>query len=221
MGRGSWATEFKQVLTPPELKERSKVLELTVALALILIFSLLFRADSGVRALWFVLFVSTVPLLLESFTFAHYAIAVTITLIALVFRLIWLCYERRWRASSTGTLLAAFLISVLFCGAAGNNVYRVWRDIKEPFPLKVERARVQRELMARDGRQVLFVQYSPDHDTNREWVYNGADIDGSKLIWARDLGPEQDKQLIDYYPGRHFWILNADLQHPEPVPYEP
>jgi hypothetical protein len=192
-----------------------------VALALIVIFSLLFRADSGVRALWFVLFVSTVPLLLESFTFAHYAIAITITLIALVFRLIWLCYERRWRASSTGPLLAAFLISVLFCGAAGNNVYRVWRDIKEPFPLQVERARVQRELMARDGRQVLFVQYSPDHDTNREWVYNGADIDGSKLIWARDLGPEQDKQLIDYYPGRHFWILNADLQHPKPVPYEP
>jgi hypothetical protein len=75
--------------------------------------------------------------------------------------------------------------------------------------------------MARDGMQVLFVQYSPDHETGLEWVYNGANIDGSKLIWARDLGPEQDKQLVDYYRGRHFWILNADSPHPEPAPYEP
>jgi hypothetical protein len=121
----------------------------------------------------------------------------------------------------TGTLLAAFLTSALLCGAAGNNFYRAWREVREPFPFKLERARVQRELMVRDGMQVLFVQYSPDHDTAQEWVYNGADIDGSKLIWARDLGPEQDRQLIDYYRGRHFWILNADSHHPEPVPYEP
>ena len=27
----------------------------------------------------------------------------------------------------------------------------------------------------------------PITKTNKEWVYNGTDIDGSKLIWARDL----------------------------------
>jgi hypothetical protein len=221
MRRQSLVLASEKALTPPQLKERLKVMELIAAVVLILVLSLLFRTDSAVRKLWFLLLISTIPLFLETFTFAHYAIAVTITLIALIFRLIWLCHERRWPSSSTGTLLAALLISMLFCGAAGNNVFRVWRKVTEPFPLKVERSRVQRELMARNGRQVLFVQYSPDHDTNLEWVYNGADIDGSKLIWARDLGPEQDKQLIDYYPGRHFWILNADLQHPEPVPYEP
>ena len=221
MRRQSLVLASEKALTPPQLKERLKVMELIAAVVLILVLSLLFRTDSAVRKLWFLLLISTIPLFLETFTFAHYAIAVTITLIALIFRLIWLCHERRWPSSSIGTLLAALLISVLFCGAAGNNVFRVWRKVNEPFPLKVERSRVQKELMARNGRQVLFVQYSPDHDTNLEWVYNGADIDGSKLIWARDLGPEQDKQLIDYYPGRHFWILNADLQHPEPVPNEP
>ncbi len=220
-GRQSWVLEFEKALTPNELKERLKRLELIVALLLILVLSLLFRTDSGVRELWFLLFVSVVPILLESFTAAHYMVAVTVTLIALTFRLIWLCHERRWRKSSTGTLLAAFLTGVLFCGAAGNNVYRAWREVKEPFPFRLDRARVQRELMARDGMQVLFVQYSPAHDSNQEWVYNGADIDGSKLIWARDLGPEQDRQLIDHYRGRHFWVLNADSEHPEPVPYEP
>ncbi len=220
-GKQSLVLASEKALTPPELKERLKVMELILAIVLILVLSFRFRTDGGVGNLWFLLIVSTVPLLLESFTFAHYAIAVTITLIALVFRLIWLCNERRWPTASTGTLLATFLVGVLFCGAAGNNVFRAWREVRKPFPLKVERARVQKELMARDGGQVLFVQYSPNHDTSLEWVYNGADIDRSKLIWARDLGPEEDKRLIAYYPGRHFWILNADLPHPEPVPYEP
>jgi hypothetical protein len=221
MERSSWVTQFEKALAPTELKERLKVLELIVAIPLILVLSLLLRTDSGVRELWFVLFVSAVPLLMESFTFAHYMVAVTITLIALIFRLIWLCHERLWRESATGTLLAAFLTTALFFGAAGNNAFRAWREMREPLPFRVDRARIQKELMARDGMQVLFVQYLPDHNIGLEWVYNGADIDGSKLIWARDLGPEQDKQLMNYYRGRHFWLLNADSQHPEPVPYEP
>jgi hypothetical protein len=216
MGKVSW-----NVLAPTELKEWLKLSELIVAVVLILLLSLIFRTDTGVRELWFILLVSAVPLLLESFTFAHYMVAVTVTSITLIFRLIWLCHERRRPESSTGTFVAAFLTGALLCGAAGNNVYRAWREVREPFPFKLERARVQKELMARDGMQVLFVHYSTDHNPNLEWVYNSADIDKSTLIWARDLGPEQDKQLIDYYLGRHFWILNADTQHPEPVPYVP
>jgi hypothetical protein len=220
-GRGSWVAELEKELTPPDLKERLKVAELLVVLVVILALSFLSRNDGVVRELWFVLVVSAIPLLLESFTFAHYMVAVTVTLIALVFRLIWLCYERHWPKPSIGPLLAACLIAALFCGAVGNNIFRAWREVKHPFPFRVERARIERELMAQDGMQVLFVRYSPEHDPGLEWVYNGADIDGSKLIWARDLGPEQDKQLIDYYRGRHFWILNADSQHPDPVPYQP
>jgi hypothetical protein len=219
MGKLSWVTEFKKELTPPELKERLKLLELSVALVLILILSFLFRTDSGVKELWFILFVSAVPLFLESYSAAHYMIAVTVTLIALVFHLIWLCHERHWGNSSTGTLFAAFLTCGLFCGAVGNNAFRARREVREPFSFKVERARVEKELMARAGMQVVFVQYSPTHDTGLEWVYNGSDIDGSKLVWARDLGPELDKQLIDYYRGRHFWILKADSSHPEPIPF--
>jgi hypothetical protein len=221
MGRESWSTEIEKELAPSELKERLKLLELGVALVLMLVFSLLFRTDGAVRELWFILLVCTVPLFLESFTAAHYMIALTVTSIALVFRLIWLCHERLWKKSSMGLLLTLFLTCGLFCGAVGNNVFRARREVREPFPFKVQRARVERELMAQEGMQVVFVRYSPTHDTALEWVYNGADIDGSKLVWARDLGSEQDKKLMDYYRGRHFWLLDADSQHPEPAPYEP
>jgi len=41
------------------------------------------------------------------------------------------------------------------------------------------------------GQDVVLVKYTPDFDPDREWVYNGADIDGQKIVWARDMGPER------------------------------
>ena len=45
------------------------------------------------------------------------------------------------------------------------------------------------------------MRYQPQHDPLQEWVYNNADIDGSKVVWARDMGPEQNEELIRYYMG--------------------
>jgi hypothetical protein len=55
----------------------------------------------------------------------------------------------------------------------------------------------------------VLVSYAPDFDLDREWVYNGADIDGQKIIWARDMGMEKNRELLDYYRGRKFWTVEA------------
>lgn len=212
---------LQKLITPTELKEALKILELVAAVVVIVVLSILFWADHSVRALWFLLFLSMVPILLENTIFAHYMVGVTAVLIVLVFQLISLCRELRWRDSASGTVLAAFLIGALFCGVAGNNAYRAWREVKNPFPFKLQRAHVQQELTALSGQQVVFVHYTPVHNVNLEWVYNSADIDAQKLVWARDLGSEQNQQLIAYYSGRHFWSVNADSDIPEPVPYQP
>jgi len=53
----------------------------------------------------------------------------------------------------------------------------------------MERAAIVKELDAFPGQDVVLVKYTPDFDPDREWVYNGADIDGQKLCgratWAR------------------------------------
>jgi len=36
-------------------------------------------------------------------------------------------------------------------------------------------------------------------------VFNDPDIDASKIVWARDLGPEQNAICIDYFRGRKIW----------------
>jgi hypothetical protein len=60
------------------------------------------------------------------------------------------------------------------------------------------------------GQQLLIVHYSPDHNPMDEWVYNAADIDHSKIIWARDLGPAANLELIHYYKNRAVWLVQPD-----------
>jgi len=58
------------------------------------------------------------------------------------------------------------------------------------------------------------VRYRPDHDPQKEWVYNGADIDHSKVIWARDMDPAENRELFQYYRDRRVWLLEADETPP-------
>jgi hypothetical protein len=73
-----------------------------------------------------------------------------------------------------------------------------------------DRADLLRELESAPGKHVVLVRYGLDHSVHEEWVFNGADIDGSKVIWARDLPGERNDQLLRYYPDRTIWLATPD-----------
>jgi hypothetical protein len=83
------------------------------------------------------------------------------------------------------------------------------------------RANLLRRLEAIPGTHVVFVQYHRLSYRNTEWVYNGADIDGSRIVWARDMGPEKNQEVLGYYPDRKAWLVTPDDAPDALLPYDP
>lgn len=82
-----------------------------------------------------------------------------------------------------------------------------------------DRSVVERELVQQPGAQLAIVRYAPDHDPLDEWVYNRADIDASKVIWARAMDPASDAELIRYYSQRKVWLVQPDSTQNRLLPY--
>jgi hypothetical protein len=82
-----------------------------------------------------------------------------------------------------------------------------------------DRATVLSKLQQGPGQQLAIVRYSSTHDPLDEWVYNAANIDDSKVIWARDMGAAANRELIEHYNHRKVWLVQPDQPQTKVVPY--
>ncbi|MGB7762443.1 MAG: hypothetical protein WBL61_21595 [Bryobacteraceae bacterium] len=83
----------------------------------------------------------------------------------------------------------------------------------------VARARILKTLEDSGTKHLIFVRYRSTHDPGNEWVYNSADIDGSPVVWARELNAESNAKLMHYFAGRQVWLVEPDLTSPHLEPY--
>jgi hypothetical protein len=91
--------------------------------------------------------------------------------------------------------------------------FETWDAINHQNPQR--RIYVNRELAKIPGDLLVFVRYAyPPHPFQDEWVYNAADIAHARIIWARDLGAEEDARLERYYPSRKAIVLEPDERPP-------
>jgi hypothetical protein len=96
--------------------------------------------------------------------------------------------------------------------------YETWDVINHQNPRA--RITVNEQLAKIPGNRLVFVRYGPNHRFQDEWVYNSADMDHAPVVWARDLGSQENRKLTDYYPGRKVWLLEPDANPPRLTPYE-
>jgi hypothetical protein len=82
-----------------------------------------------------------------------------------------------------------------------------------------ERAHMEAWLEGQPGQQLVIVRYAADHNPYDEWVYNGADIDGSKVVWAREMDAADNVELTQYYGGRRVWLAEPDAIPARISPY--
>ncbi|HYL74310.1 MAG TPA: hypothetical protein VEU96_08885 [Bryobacteraceae bacterium] len=82
-----------------------------------------------------------------------------------------------------------------------------------------ERDQVIRKVEQTPGDHLIVVRYGPGHSVHDEWVYNRADIDGARIVWAREMGPAADRSLLEHFSKRHVWLLTVDGGSPRLVGY--
>jgi len=83
----------------------------------------------------------------------------------------------------------------------------------------LERAALLHQLRQLPGLQLVIVGYGLHHNVDHEWVYNDADIDRSKVVWARDMGKDDNQELLQYFRGRNVWLVEGDNPAPKLLPY--
>jgi hypothetical protein len=157
---------------------------------------------------------------LESFYNAHYSAPITGLILALV--LLAMRQLRHWGPAGVFLTRAIPTICVLTFGlrAVAQPMHIPLSEFYEfawyqSGPASFGRAAIQHQLEQMPGKQLVIVRYQTDHEPFAEWVYNDADIDKSKVVWARQIDHDRDAKLVDYFRDRHVWILDADENPPK------
>jgi hypothetical protein len=94
--------------------------------------------------------------------------------------------------------------------------YQSWYYINRGDPQG--RAAVEEQLLRVPGDQLVFVRYAPSHQFE-EWIHNAADIDSARIVWANDLGADENASALRYYANRKAWLLEPDAHPPALTPY--
>ena len=126
----------------------------------------------------------------------------------------------RWRGRPTGQCLAgAVLIITAFSTLSSFHPF----FHAPPWPPSRERARLLNQLNKDYDQHLIVVRYAQKRFPHFDWVYNRANIDGAKVIWARELDGEQNRRMLEYYENRKIWLLETDswpIRQIELVPYQ-
>jgi len=182
------------------------------------------------RFLLIVLAVFVSGLLLEVFHSPHYAAPATCLFIALAL----LCMRRlrawQWKNKPVGLFLtraipAICVLSFLLRAAAGPLHISLPESHAPAWfqrgPSSFGRAQLAEQLEKLPGKQLVIVRYEDSHQPFDEWVYNDANIDASKVVWAHAMSPLEDQKLIKYFPNRQVLLWEPDQSPPRMSPYHP
>jgi hypothetical protein len=125
-----------------------------------------------------------------------------------------------WRPSSKPIGLAiAVLLLALIPIQFGRDVWKLFADGEYAPPMAQPYHNVVRQLEGRPGSHLVVVRYAADHDVFQEWVYNRADIDSARIVWAREMSPAEDARMVQYFHARSVWLLEPDRSPPRLTPY--
>ena len=182
-------------------------------LCLIAPLSLLLLRENKFRFLLLQLAICFLGFTLVAWFQPHYAAPLTCTLFAVMIQSFR--HLRHWKCKGRPVGVGLSRVIVLFVV--------VLSPFHEPFPASAPplmnyREQFSKVLNTTSGEHLVIVRYSTDHNPLAEWVYNDADIDHSKVVWAREIPGVELGPLLTYFHARRVWLVEPDLSPPRLTP---
>jgi hypothetical protein len=132
-----------------------------------------------------------------------------------VLGVVWLLVVRAFRVMAHHKVARWGLVPILVFYGLLLPAWRLTTPEAPSFDHSLERrADVLARLEGEPGKHVVLVRYEPDHVVHMDWVFNLSDLDGAKVVWARD-DVRYNGELVDYYRERRFWCVDGDTTPPD------
>jgi len=152
---------------------------------------------------------------------AHYAAPVICIVILAYLQALRRLRLMKWRSRCWGAILARTSVLLLLVDTTTAVVRKQCDTFFWTCQGDISRLTIQRKLAALPGKHLVMVRYGDDHNVHDDWVFNGAEIDSAKVIWAREISAKQDAKLFDYFHDRKIWLAMPDTDNTYLGPYRP
>ncbi len=163
----------------------------------------------------------TVAVFVVIWSNAHYAAPLTAAIFLLIVQSIRHLRTMRIGARPVGAALARALVLALAFDTTAATARHVCDPLLWPCEGDISRQAIAEKLVQTPGKHLILVRYGPEdeHNIHDEWVYNGAEIDNARVLWARELDAAQDAKLLAYFKDRSVWLVTPDDDNTYLEPY--
>jgi hypothetical protein len=223
--RWDWSRQSR--LFTERLKEWYKAFDILFNEAAILVMLLVLLPQSALDKRMRLPIVTVGVIFLGSFFqivyYAHYAAPATVAFFILLAQSIRHLRHWQWRGKAVGRFLCRtipIVFILLFVKTEGSRIAR-----QEPSGgtlwVNAQRDKIVNRLSdISDQRHLIIVRYTKEKTPHEEWVYNRADIDGADVVWAHDMGADENRKLTRYFRDRKIWLFEPDDNTELLVPFE-
>ena len=177
--------------------------------------------DSRMRLPLIAVSIGVVGVFVVIWSAAHYAAPITCAIYALIVQAIRHLRTMRISARPIGLALSRALVLALVLDTGIHVARSVCDPLRWPCEGDPSRTAIAEKLNHTPGKHLIVVRYTEDHNIHDDWVYNGAEIDNAKVLWAREIGAEQNAKLFAYFKDRKIWLVTPDTDNTYLEPYTP
>jgi hypothetical protein len=177
--------------------------------------------DRRIRLLVITFFLGLAGLFTVTWSNAHYAAPLTCVIFALIVQSIRHLRTMRIPGRPIGIALSWAIIPLLAMDTGSAVSHRSCDSLSWTCQGDPSRAAIQKKLENTPGKHLVIVRYEDGHNVHDEWVFNGAEIETAKVLWARELSEQQNEKLFAYFKDRQIWLATPDTDNTSLQPYSP